>query len=169
MKINQKKSKTMIFNFTHNYQFTTRLDLHGENVEVVMKRSYLPQLFRITSSGTAIPPNLWKVQMQEWELSEFGAPRNDLVAIYNSYIKSTLEQNAVVWQNKTVRIKKGCNYLQIYKTKYTVVSCVLRWEPKTEDVKKKRTRYRVMCSQHARYKLMYKFDIFIISNLKFYL
>ena len=57
------------------------------------------------------------------KLSEFDAY---LVAIYNSYIKSTLEQNAVVWQNKTVRIKKGCNYLQIYKTKYTVVRCLLR-------------------------------------------
>ena len=33
------------------------------------------------------------------KLSEFGAPRNDLVAIYNSYIRRTLEQHAVVWHS----------------------------------------------------------------------
>ena len=35
MMINQKKSKTMIFNFTKNYQFSTRLKLEGEIMETV--------------------------------------------------------------------------------------------------------------------------------------
>ena len=33
--INGKKTKTMIFNFTDNFKFTTRLKLENENVEVI--------------------------------------------------------------------------------------------------------------------------------------
>ena len=35
MMINGKKTKTMIFNFTDNFQFMTRLKLKDENVEVL--------------------------------------------------------------------------------------------------------------------------------------
>ena len=35
MVINEKKTKTMLFNFTSNYQFTTRLLLKNEPVEVI--------------------------------------------------------------------------------------------------------------------------------------
>ena len=35
IKINSKKSKTMIFNFSKNHQFSTRLELDGEILEIV--------------------------------------------------------------------------------------------------------------------------------------
>ena len=35
MKINQTKTKTMIFNHTNNYQFSTRLKLNNEILETV--------------------------------------------------------------------------------------------------------------------------------------
>ena len=35
MMFNVKKSKTMIFNFTNQYQFTTRLSLNNNNLDVV--------------------------------------------------------------------------------------------------------------------------------------
>ena len=35
MVLNQKKTKVMIFNFTDNHQFTTRLKLNNENLEIV--------------------------------------------------------------------------------------------------------------------------------------
>ena len=35
MVISEKKTKAMIFNFTDKFQFTTRLQLKGKNVEVV--------------------------------------------------------------------------------------------------------------------------------------
>ena len=41
MILNQKKTKFMIFNFTKNYQFTTRLSLNGENLEVVKSTKLL--------------------------------------------------------------------------------------------------------------------------------
>ena len=35
MIISEKKTKAMIFNFTKNHQFTTRLELKGQNIEIV--------------------------------------------------------------------------------------------------------------------------------------
>ena len=35
MVISEQKTKALIFNFTDNYQFTTRLDLKGKNIELV--------------------------------------------------------------------------------------------------------------------------------------
>ena len=41
MILNQKKTKVMIFNFTENYQFTTRLEMNSENLEVVSQAKLL--------------------------------------------------------------------------------------------------------------------------------
>ena len=41
MVISEKKTKAMIFNWTDNYQFTTRLQLKGENIEIVDKMKIL--------------------------------------------------------------------------------------------------------------------------------
>ena len=35
MRINEKKTKNLIFNFTDNYQFSTRLQLKGQNIQIV--------------------------------------------------------------------------------------------------------------------------------------
>ena len=49
MVISEKKTKAMLFNFTNNYQFTTRLQLKGKNVEMVDKMKIL---------GTVVTSNL---------------------------------------------------------------------------------------------------------------
>ena len=41
MVLNPRKSKNMIFNFTHDYQFTSNIDLKGENIEVVEEAKLL--------------------------------------------------------------------------------------------------------------------------------
>ena len=41
MKINEKKTKSMVINFTNNYQFTTRLQLKETNVEIVNEMKIL--------------------------------------------------------------------------------------------------------------------------------
>ena len=33
MMVNEKKTKTIIFNFTHNYQFTTKLSINNKDIE----------------------------------------------------------------------------------------------------------------------------------------
>ena len=82
--INQKKNKTIIFNFTNKHQFSTRLNLNGENVEIVQESKLL---------GTIIQNNLkWDSNTAHIvrranarlvllrKLSEFGAPTGDTVS-----------------------------------------------------------------------------------------
>ena len=46
MIISQKKTKAMIINFTDNHQFTTRLQLKGENIEVVNQMKILGTIIK---------------------------------------------------------------------------------------------------------------------------
>ena len=41
MKLNIPKSNLMIFNFTKNHQFTTRIKLEGENLKIISKTKLL--------------------------------------------------------------------------------------------------------------------------------
>ena len=41
MKLNQEKSKVMIFNFTNNYQFSTRLKMENSNLEIIKSTKLL--------------------------------------------------------------------------------------------------------------------------------
>ena len=41
MQLNQKKTKSMIFNFTRDKQFTTNIKLKGETVEIVSESKLL--------------------------------------------------------------------------------------------------------------------------------
>ena len=103
MMINTKKTKTMIFNFTDNSQFTTRLDIKGETIEVLESTKLL---------GTVISNDL------KWDLNThaivkkgnarmqllrkaatFGPPVEDLKEIYTIFVRSILEQSAVVWHS----------------------------------------------------------------------
>ena len=49
MLISEKKTKAMIINFTDKYQFHTRLQLKGQNIEIVQKMKIL---------GTVVTNNL---------------------------------------------------------------------------------------------------------------
>jgi hypothetical protein len=46
MVISEKKTKAMIFNFTENFQFATRLELKGKNIEMVDKMRILGTIVR---------------------------------------------------------------------------------------------------------------------------
>ena len=129
MLINQKKTKTMIFNFTDNYQFTTRLSLNKENIEVVTETKLLGTIIQNNlkwDSNTAyIVKRANSRMLLLRKLSEYGAPKDDLKTIYVSYIRSILEQSAVVWhfslteENKQdlERVQKTCLKI-ILKGKY---------------------------------------------------
>ena len=60
-KINQKKTKVMIFNLTKNYQFTTRLSLNGENVEVVSQTKLLGTIIKNDLTWSSNTANLVKL------------------------------------------------------------------------------------------------------------
>ena len=101
MKLNEKKTKVIIFNFTHNYKFGTRLYLQNELLEIVRSTKLL---------GTVVTQDLtwWentnyltrkgyqRLQILK-KLYEFNVPIIDLVHIYTLYVRSVLEFNCCVW------------------------------------------------------------------------
>ena len=104
MLINVKKTKTMIFNYTDKYQFTTRITVNNKNIEVIDSTKLL---------GTIISNDLkWDQNTAEIvrkanarmallrKVAEFGAPVDDLKIIYIMYIRSLLEQSATVWHSR---------------------------------------------------------------------
>ena len=91
----------MIFNYTNNYQFSTRLYLQSELLEIVQSTKLL---------GTIVTQDLtwWentnyltrkgyqRLQLLK-KLYDFNVPTSDLVLIYTLYVRSILEFNSCVW------------------------------------------------------------------------
>ena len=103
MLLNEEKTKTMIFNFTNNHQFTTRLNVNNKNIEVVDNTKLL---------GTFITNDLrWDLNTNEivkkanfrlqlmHKVSGFGASLNDMKEIYILFVRSILEQSSSVWHS----------------------------------------------------------------------
>ena len=103
MELNVEKSKNMIFNFTHNYQFSTNIKHNGDDLETIDETKLL---------GTIITSDLKWHKNTEYlvkkanarlrilhKISEFSAPIEDMVTIYTSYVRSILEQSCQVWHS----------------------------------------------------------------------
>ena len=103
MKINSSKSKAMIFNFTRNHQFNTRLELDDTNIEFVKSYRLL---------GTVITDDLsWDLNTDSIvrkanarlqllrKIASFGANDFDLKEIYITFVRSIVEQSVPVWHS----------------------------------------------------------------------
>ena len=101
MRLNQKKSKAIIFNFTNNYQFSTRLYMQGELLEIVQSTKLLGTVVSSDLTWWENTNYLTRKGYQRLELIrrlyQFKVPTIDLVAIYNLYVRSMLEFNCCVW------------------------------------------------------------------------
>jgi hypothetical protein len=95
MLVNEKKTKTMIFNYTKKYQFTTRLSINDQPIEVIKNTRLL---------GTIIQDDLsWDLNTAELvrkanacmellrKVASFGTCTDDL------FVRSLLEQSATVF------------------------------------------------------------------------
>ena len=103
MKINENKTKAMIFNFSRKFQFSTRLKLKGKNIEFIKSTRLL---------GTILQDDLkWDQNTKQLvlkayarmqllrQVSSFNASIQDLKEIYILFVRSILEQSAVVWHS----------------------------------------------------------------------
>ena len=102
MKINSKKTKAMIFNFTSN-QFSTRLKLDGENVEIIENTKLLGTVIQNDlkwdlNTKTLVKKANMRMQLLR-KVASFGASKEDMKEIYILFIRSILEQSAVVWSS----------------------------------------------------------------------
>ena len=97
----------MIFNYTYNHQFTTRLELDKVNLEVVSDAKLL---------GTHITNDLkWDLNTHHLvkkgnsrmqllrKISTFGASIEDMKQIYTTFIRSVLETSSSVWHKSLTR------------------------------------------------------------------
>ena len=101
MLLNEKKTKSMIINFSNNYQFSTRLLLNDKNVEIVDSMKILGTIFtdklKWDKNCSEIITKVNKRMLLLKNMSNFGANREEMVHIWIVYCRSTLEQSAVVW------------------------------------------------------------------------
>ena len=99
MVINSKKTKAMIFNFSTD-QFSTRLKLNDENIEIIENTKLLGTLIENDLKWDLNTKSLVKKANMRMQLlrkvASFGASKEDLKDIYVLFIRSILEQSAVV-------------------------------------------------------------------------
>ena len=103
MKLNTDKSTYMIFNFSKNYQFNTRLYLEDSLLPQVKQTRLLGVIVSDNLSWHANTANLVKRCYQRMmilkNLYKFSIPVEELVNIYCLYIRSVAEQSSVVWSS----------------------------------------------------------------------
>ena len=101
MIISEKKTKAMIFNFTDNYKFTTRLQVKENNVEIVDKMKILGTIVNNTLSWDENCNHLIKKVNARMQLlrniHSFGASKEEMTHLWIVFCRSVLEQSCVVW------------------------------------------------------------------------
>ena len=100
MKLNEKKTKNMIFNFSKDNQFTTKLNVNNIDIEVVKEIKLLGTVITDRLTWDRNTEELVKKGYKRMRLlntaADFTSSTNDLKNIYLTFIRSVLEQSAVV-------------------------------------------------------------------------
>ena len=93
----------MIINFTHKYQFQTRLQLNDKNIEIVDQIKILGTIFTNTLSWNENCANIIKKVNARMQLLRkvwsFGSTNKEMVQLWKTYCLSVLEQSCVVWSS----------------------------------------------------------------------
>ena len=103
MKLNIKKTKNMIFNFTKKYQFTTKLTGNQEPIAIVketkLSGTYITDDLKWDRDTEEIVKSAMKRMQLLFKTASFTSNVNDLKNIYFTFIRSILEKSAVVWHS----------------------------------------------------------------------
>ena len=132
--IKQTKSKYMTINFTSDYQFTTRLELEGEILEEVKETRLwcliLSSNLKWHSNTESIEKNAYKRMFILHNLVKFTLPTEELIHIYILYIRSVLENCAVVWHS-SITLGEELELFRVQKTSYIMRKPWLKqiWKP----------------------------------------
>jgi hypothetical protein len=103
MRLNEKKTKNMIFNFTKKYQFTTSLSVNDKAIEMVKETkllgTFITDDLKWNKNTSEIVKKAWQRMQLLNRSAGFTSDKSDLKKIYLIYIRSILEQSAVVWHS----------------------------------------------------------------------
>ena len=110
MKLNEKKTKSMIFNFSKNNQFTTKLNVNDTDIEFVKETKLLGTVITDRLNWDRNTEEIVKKGFKRMRLlntaAAFTSSTNDLKNIYLTFIRSVLEQSAVVWHSSLTKINR---------------------------------------------------------------
>jgi hypothetical protein len=110
MKLNVKKTKYMLINFTKNYQFNTRIYLEGNLLDQVHEARLLGLILSDDLSWKSNTEFLVKKAYKRMSiltnLFKFSIPREELIDIYILYIRSVVEQSSTVWHSSLTKGEK---------------------------------------------------------------
>ena len=122
MKLNTDKSKVIIFNYTNNYQFTTRVTMDNMPLQVVEEAKLLGTHITNDLKWDLNTKHIVKKRNSRMQLlrkvASFGASREDLKHIYTLFVRSALEHSSSVWHKNLTnenesdleRVQKGTGY-----------------------------------------------------------
>ena len=101
MQLNKKKTETMLFNFTLDYQFSTRIYIEETLLETVRETKLLGTIIssnlKWQSNTDMIVKKAYQRMIIIRKLYSFNVPDRELVNIYTLYLRSILEQSCQVW------------------------------------------------------------------------
>ena len=103
MVMNGKKTKALLFKFSKNYQFFTRLTLKGEIVEFIPNTRLLGRVIQTDFKWDHTTSLLVKNANDRMEIfrrvASFSTPLEDLKTVYTQFVRSISEQTAVEWHS----------------------------------------------------------------------
>ena len=127
--LNEKKTKVMIFNYSRDHQFTTRLQLNNHNIEIINETRLLGVQVTDDLKWNRNTEILVKKANQRMQIlrkaSEFTSKLSDRRQIYILYVRSILEQSCVVWNSSLTQVNQFFKY-KVGK-KWKLVSSTLQW------------------------------------------
>ena len=126
MMISQTKTKAMVIHYTKKYQFGTRLQLKGENIELVDKMKILGTIFTNQLSwDDNCDEIVRKVNMRMQLLHsiwKFGISIDQMVHLWKTFCLSVLEQSCVIWHGSLTKENND----NLERTQKTFCKLVLR-------------------------------------------
>ena len=164
MVISEKKTKAMIFNFTDNYKFTTRIRLKGSNIEVVDSMKILGTVVNTKLSWDENCSLIIKKVNARMQLlrsiQSFGASIEEMVHLWIVFCRSVLEQSCVVWHSSLTQENKD----DLERMQKTFAKLVLRQNYKSYE--NSLLRLNLDCLDTRRNALCLKFAQAGIKNRK---
>ena len=101
----------MVFNYTKKYQFNPKLNIRGEQIDVIDSTPLLGTIITSDLSWEQNTNHLIRKSNARMELlrrvASFGATIHDLKTIYILFVRSQLEQSAVVWHSSLTEQQKS--------------------------------------------------------------
>ena len=124
----------MVFNFTENFKFSPRLFIQGELLQVIEKTRLLGTIITSDLRWEQNTSHIVKKANARMELlrrvASFGAKVEDLKTIYILFVRSQLEQSAVVWSSSLT----GQNKADLERVQRSALKIILG--PKYESYRK---------------------------------